>query len=214
MMTKQKIVLFFSLTAQFVAYSSLLGDGDAPIIYPATMVQDSKRQLLVEAQAAYFVPLDRTFKRIFNGGGMYGAEVSLQLNRKLFGWVSAHGMVNGGRSLGGHYKTTVTLVPVGLGLKYFFKHGVRGAYLGVGALAEYLHTKNYSPYVPRTSSNWGGGALFKLGYVMDMSESWLVDIFMNYAYMKVASQHSNLVVVPHSANLSGFMFGGSIGYRF
>ena len=220
MINKQKI--FIQAVILNCAIAHVVTYGWSPkeqIVYQA--IVEPRKQILAQAQAAYFLPIDNTFRRIYGGAGIYGAELSFQLNRKLFGWVSASGFSKTGRSLGECDKTKVMFIPLGLGLKYFLKRGVQGAYLSAGVLGTYLHTENCSPYVPRTRSNWGPGALVKLGYLFDLSKPskressrWFVDVFANYLYSHIKSQPSNLVVVPHNVNLSGFMFGGSIGCRF
>jgi len=78
--------------------------------------------VLVAGKAAYFYPTSSRFKDIYSGGGIYGAEMSVQAWKELYPWISADYFPQNGRSIiqggGKGNRTIVKFVPLALGLKY------------------------------------------------------------------------------------------------
>ncbi len=169
----------------------------------------------LEAKAAYFYPTDDKFRSIYNSRGIYGLEYTCQAWKWLYPWISTSYYSSWGKSMGFGYRTHIYFIPIGLGLKYLhsFKHA--DLYAGVGGLATYVHIRNHSPFVVPTTAKWGGGAIAKVGLLINLPKSFLIDIFSDYSYMKVDTRKSDHgKVIRHHVDLSGWSIGGAIGYRF
>lgn len=171
--------------------------------------------VLLEAQAAYYRPTNHQFRDIYSGSGIYGVELSVQSWKGLYPWISGSAFTKSGHSLGLHNRTHITFVPIGVGLKYLWKVNFVDLYLGAGALPTYLHIHNHSHCGLEKTSKWGCGGIAKVGVIFNLPKAFFIDTFVNYSYIKISNHRtSNGYISPHSANLSGFSFGGGIGYRF
>jgi hypothetical protein len=171
--------------------------------------------VLVEAQAGYYYPTNHKFREIYSGSGIYGLEVSVQSWRSLYAWVSGSVFAKSGHSIGLRNSTHIVFVPIGVGLKYLWKVNFVDLYLGAGVLPTYLHIHDHSPYVVQKSSKWGCGGIAKVGAIFNLPKSFFIDVFTSYSYIKISDHDTrHHTIYPSSANLSGFTFGGAIGYRF
>jgi hypothetical protein len=109
----------------------------------------------------------------------------------------------------------MTFVPIGIGLKYLWKVNFVDLYLGAGALPTYLHIHNHSLCATEKTYKWGCGGIAKVGAIFNLPQSFFIDTFINYSYIKIPNHDTHHgCLSPRSANLSGFSFGCGIGYRF
>ena len=169
----------------------------------------------VEAKAAYFLPTDDKFRKIYSGGGIYGGEISCQAYKGLYGWASGSYFYKSGHSIGEHNATRITMVPLGLGLKYLYRISFADLYLGAGVLGTYVHMKDSSHYVVHEHSKWGVGGIIKGGAILNVNKHFFVDLFTDYSFMNVNFHNThNGTVARHNADLSGWSIGTGIGYRF
>ena len=180
-------------------------------------VEVPAREVLMEVKAGYFHPTNHRFRKIYpGGGGIYGAEVSLQTWKGVYAWISGSYFSESGRSLGERDRTIITMVPLGAGLKCLFdvtRHA--RLYFGGGALGTYLNTQDHSPYVIKSVHKWGAGGIVKAGSLVTLGKVFFLDFFADYSFMKIDcdnTHHDKLV--RHDADLSGWSLGGAIGYRF
>lgn len=181
----------------------------------------SKMQAIVilpEVKAAYFHPTDSRFRKIYGGGGIYTFEASIQFWNCLYPWFSVGGFWKSGRSIGEKDKTHVTIIPLGFGLKYFFRDlccCCWSPYIGAGLAATYLHTDDNSPFVKRKNSNWGVGGIAKAGLLYYFCGCFFLDAFADYTYMEIDfDKVPKKFVIRHDADISGFSFGGGLGFSF
>lgn len=170
---------------------------------------------LPEVKAAYFYPLDSRFRKIYSGGGLYSFEATFSCWDCFYPWISAGGFWKSGRSIGEKDKTEIVMIPLGVGLKYLFCCGCFNPYIGAGLAVTYLHTDDHSPFVKKNNSGWGVGGIAKVGNLYYFCESFFIDIFADYTYMKVDfDKVSDPFVIGLNANVSGFSFGGGLGFCF
>ncbi|MBX7067422.1 MAG: hypothetical protein K1X28_09340 [Parachlamydiales bacterium] len=187
---------------------------DAGICCPSCRKEPT--YVLIEATGAYFLPTNDIYKKIYShGSGIYGLEMSVHAWQELYAWTSVSYFSKGGRSIGEGDKTELKLVPIGVGLKYFFPIGCWDIYLSGGILASYLHLHDYSPFVIQSNSKWTVGGTGKIGVLWNLAQYFFIDAFSSYSYMKFDfdSTHGGKIV-PHDVNLSGWSFGGAFGFRF
>jgi len=179
------------------------------LIFPA--------DVLVEGKAAYFHPTNSRLKEIYSGGGIYGAELSVQAWKELYPWISADYFSQSGRSVidgGGSSmrgnKTEIHFVPIAAGLKYLKQVSSNfDVYFSAGATATYLHIKNHLRTRTQVQTNWGPGFTCKIGTLAYIYKGLFLDFAIDYRYAKVSFSKPCC-----AANLSGFSFGGGLGYRF
>ena len=178
------------------------------------------RDILLEFKAAYFLPTSTLFRKIYdNGGALYGPEVTFKLGNcgDLYGFASIDYFQKSGRSLGLCDATKVSLLPLGIGLKYFFPFSHGDFYLGLGFQPVRLKTINCSPYVAQKQSKWGFGGIAKVGVFVDLPHNFLLDFFIDYSFVKVSCCNTQVpagTVIPLKADISGTIFGAGLGYRF
>lgn len=173
------------------------------------------RDVLVEGKAAYFAPTDNKFRKIYSGGGIYGGEITVNLYDNLSGWLSADYFIKDGSSIGEHDSTRITLIPIGIGLKYFIPINCADLYIGAGALGISVDMKDRSPFVIHHISKWGLGGIAKAGALFYIAEELFADLFTSYTYSELGfHQTDHGRVTRRHANLSGWSFGIGIGYRF
>ena len=171
-------------------------------------------EILPEARVAYFYPTDPEFRDIYSGAGLYSVETNVQAWKGLYPWISAGFLYTTGRSSAGN-KTTLYAVPIGLGLKYFFKFDRIWPYLGAGAVVSYMHIDNDSSFVTRNQSEWGVGVIAKSGFLAYVTENLFFDFFLDYTYLRRSfSTSKSKPVLTRTANFSGLSIGGGIGYKF
>ena len=166
----------------------------------------SDGRFLAEAKAAYFRPTGSKFKEIYGDEiGLYGVEVSAQAWKRLYGWASAsYASKKGVSSLGD--PTRLTMVPIGLGVKYMHAYKHVSYYLGAGALTTYAHTRDSSPYLRHEITKWGIGGIAKAGLLVNINKCLFLDLFSDYSYTRI-HYHGG------EANFSGWSAGLGIGYR-
>lgn len=181
------------------------------------------RNVLLEFKAAYFLPTNSVFKHIYqNGSALCGPELTVQLcnNKNWYGFASFDYFQKKGRSLGLCDRTKVSLLPFGIGLKYFVPMvgDCADFYLGLGFQPVYVHTKDCLPSVVLKQSHWGFGGIAKIGTYVYLPHNFLLDFFIDYSFVKVGCkntcQTSTGMVIPTKADVSGALFGGGLGYRF
>lgn len=181
------------------------------------------RSVLFEFKGAYFLPIDCTFKSIYNhGSALYGPELTIQAvdDKPWYIFTSFdYFEKKGGRSIGFETPTSVKLLPVALGLKYFFPtYCNRGDfYVGLGFQAINIRTKDCSPFVIPSYARWGFGGIAKAGIYWYAPHNIVIDMFIDYSFVTTGK---NSCWCPQSgiqqlcANVSGALFGIGLGYRF
>lgn len=188
--------------------------------------QASALEVLTEVRASYFMPTDKTFRKIYgDGGGMYGIETSSPIWCSLHGFLGVDYFTKKGHSYPLHDSTRIKLIPVTFGLKYFYSLDCLDCscinacgidlYGAAGAQYTYFQTKDDSPYVinPVTKRGWGGIA--KVGSLIHFDGGLFLDIFGQYSFLTMKfsdTRHDTLI--RHDAHLNGWSVGLGLGYRF
>jgi opacity protein-like surface antigen len=180
------------------------------------------RDVIIEFKGAYFLATGHNFKEIYRDGALYGPELTVQLSdnntcwSNFYGFASIDFLQKKGKSIGLCNPTKVRLIPLGFGLKYFYPLCSERVdlYVGLGFQPVHVQTKNDSPYVIENLSKWGFGGIAKAGAYIDLTCNFVLDLFINYSFVKTSKPCTPDTVVPLAANVSGVIFGGGLGYRF
>ena len=155
-------------------------------------------EILPEIKAAYFYPTHHRFQDIHSGGGLYSLEASIQAWDQLYPWVSAGYFYQSGSSIGEKRATKIRMVPLTLGVKYHLPLSRLSPYVGAGLLVSYVDIHNHSSYVTKKDSKWGAGGLFKLGFLAYVTNSFFIDAFCDYSYLKITFRDHHQSVLRSS----------------
>lgn len=182
------------------------------------------RDVLLEFRGAYFKPTGDRFKHIYTGCmGLYGGEVAVQLsecNEHWYGFFSIDYLSKKGYSIGLGNPTKVTLLPLGIGVKYLTPAcwcDNTDLYVDLGFQPVRVHTHDISSYVIPTITKWALGGIVKGGAYVTFSCNFFLDVFIGYSFAKAKSNLTGAPtgpVVPLDSSVSGAIFGAGVGYRF
>ncbi len=173
-------------------------------------------QYFVEVRASYFYPMDHLFREVYSGGGLYGAEIDLQMWKVFYAWAGVSYFSNSGETVPDKVPCSLTFVPINAGVKaIFYNTGVWRPYLGAGVTATYLQVKNESPYLIGNNSSWAPGGVFKTGLLINPMDLFLIDLYVDYLLQTVSMDRGGgPFVLVQDADISGFSFGGALGFQF
>lgn len=200
------------------------------------------RDLIFEFKTGAFLPVDCDYRNIYGTASVfYNPEFTLQVveEKPWYIFMSAAYTSKEGNSIGFCTPTKVEIIPLGLGLKYFFPFRYGNFYLGLGWQPAYLRTFNCSDFVARNTAKWGQGGIGKFGVYFDLPHNFRIDLFADYSFVNVGCGQGNCCdtscvtscatsaccpvqnsccsdnfIVPVKANISGGLLGIGIGYCF
>lgn len=204
--------LLFSLAAEQVAFPE---KGMTP---DQSVQKDKATQpdfCFLEARAAYFYPTGHKFREVYSGAGVYGLEFDCRVVKYLYGWVGADYLGKSGKTSAGN-STKITIVPFSTGLKWLYTaHSVVQPYLGVGIETMYLRVKTDSASLIHSKASWGVGGRFKAGMLIRYVDYMFVDLFADYSLRSISLEgSSSRCLTVNRPDISGFSFGGGLGYFF
>lgn len=121
-----------------------------------------------------------------------------------------------GRSLQGNQKTSVSQVPLDLGLRAIANvdEHVKG-YLSLGPRYFFFHQHNHSSFVNKNINRNGLGFFINGGFNFINNDGFLLGLFGEYAF----EQKSFKSKIPNvygrqDLQIGGFTFGASLGFAF
>jgi len=157
--------------------------------------------LILEFKGAYFLPFNHTFRKIYhNGGAIWGPELTGRLYKGLYGFVSTDVFLRKGKSIGLCVPTKVTMVDIGVGLKYLAPFSYGDFYIGLGVLPTYLRTNNKSPYVVGTQTKWSCGGIGQIGAYFNLPKSFVIDLFAHFSFANAKGSCNNACTTNTTCN--------------
>jgi len=186
------------------------------LFYPLTQYASDVTPWL-EIKPSYFFFCASPMHNIYDKGGF---EIQGSVSGPLCKYIDLYGSI-GYRKVGGHAlntgeKTSLSVLPVDIGLKPIFNFCERFYYFfAIGPRYFYFHQHNNSPYVDRIIKGGGIGVFANTGFNVLLADSLLLGIFGEYSYEKktICSKRPN-VFSSGSVQMGGFAFGVSLGYAF
>ncbi len=169
----------------------------------------------LEIKPGYFFA-NHTLRKIYHGG----YEIQASITRPLSDDIALYGSIGyihaRGKSLGEHQKTSISQVPLDLGVRAFAsisKHTT--AYLGAGPRFFYFHQRNNSSFVdPHVHTN-GFGFFINGGWNYINRNGFIGGIFGEYAFQQQSFKSTMPNVYGRSdLQIGGFTFGASVGLEF
>jgi outer membrane protein W len=184
-------------------------------------VSVAARDVIVEFKGAAFIPTGSDFQDIYGKAvGLFGPEVTVDVcnTQKWYAFASVDYLKKDGHSIGLCNDTTVRMVPLAFGLKYFKPVRCADVYAGLGFQPVHLKTRNCSPQVVQDTSQWCLGGIAKLGAYVGVKCNFVLDFFVDYSFVKAGCptlcQPETGILMPLKANISGVILGVGLGYRF
>jgi hypothetical protein len=171
----------------------------------------------LELKPSYFFFYDSPMKNIYKKGGL---EMQLSASVPVYNFLDVYGSI-GCRHVSGHAlhtgeKTSLTLMPIDIGLKPVFQCAEKFYYFfAVGPRFFYFQQNNNSPYVDCKIKTGGVGLFLNTGFNIPFSDCFLFGLFGEYSYEKKKVHPKKLHVFSNGAlQVGGFAFGVSFGYVF
>lgn len=190
--------------------------------------KSSSNGILLEFRPSYFYPISKGIREAFHNGGI-NYQITGQFpvycgkNAWLQGmnvWAGVDYFSRDGRTSALNNKTRLRIVPLTLGLKFFFPAigSVAPVNFYIGSGMKYFFVYNYtdSDYVKRNIYAHGMGGVVETGFTTTVIEHLVFDVFASYSFktFQAPSLSKYPAVEPTSMNISGVNIGGGIGYKF
>jgi len=171
----------------------------------------------LEIKPSYFFFSSSPMNDIYHHGGF---EIQASASAPLCDHLDFYGSV-GYRKARGHAlntceKTSLSVVPIDIGLKPFFSFCECAYYFfAIGPRFFSFNQHNSSPYVDCIVNGGGVGLFINTGFNVALAECLLLGIFGEYSYEKktICSSRPN-VYSNGSVQIGGLAFGVSVGYAF
>lgn len=173
------------------------------------------------ARVAYFHPESSRLRKTYtNCFADYQLEVGKIVASNLQVWAGVCGFSKEGHSRPFHDSTRLQLIPLNLGVKYFFNLApCIAGYVGGGVCYSMLSIKDHSHYVHKHTNKNEFGGLLQSGLNYYFNDCIFVNIFADYYFQEFHfKKHSyashSRYVERNSINLSGYKLGAGVGYNF
>ncbi len=170
--------------------------------------------ILAEFKMGYFRFGDRTLRHTYSDGLLdMQLASSFRVWKPLYIYAAIEYIGADGRTLGGHKKTQIRLVPLSLGLQYIQKITFDlKYYLTVGPRLFHFHQKNHSRRLASTVNKWGCGGFINTGFMYYLSENLLIDFFGEYSYKRMHFKTNQTNFEGRSLQIGGLTLGAGLGY--
>ena len=182
----------------------------------------SYNRIILEFRPSYFYPISSDFRDIFHDGGVnYQITGSFPVYKGLSVYGAVDYFSKSSHTGTFHNKTSLRLVPLTLGLKYFFPS--LGAsipvnfYLAGGMKYYFVHTHNNgTPGIVRQTVNKNGmGGTVETGFITTFVKHLVLDIFASYSFRTFGAPRPLTPAVEATGlNVSGLNIGLGLGYKF
>lgn len=144
--------------------------------------EETGRSFYIKIKAGYFVPSDETFREIYGGGPVYGAEFGFPVWNNVILWMGGESFYKKGKLTYTGEETELSLLPIGGGLKYIVEAGGNLNFYG-GAGLFYCQTEEKNPI--GEVSDGGIGYEGMVGSFLRISGGLLIDLCLDYSYCKM-----------------------------
>ncbi len=170
----------------------------------------------LEIKPGYFFFANHTLRKIYHGGFEIQGSLSYQLDGRIALYSSIGYLHVKGRSLGDNQKTSISQVPIDLGVRAIFD--VRSniqSYLTIGPRFFYFHQRNDSTFVDKNVRRNGFGFFINGGCNFIQNDQFFFGIFGEYGFQqKSFSSTMPNVFGRRDLQVGGFTLGASLGFMF
>lgn len=175
-----------------------------------------KSSLWLEIKPGYFFFSNHTLRKIYHGGFEIQGSASYLLCEMLALYGSVGYLQVKGKSLHGCQKTSISQVPIDLGLRVISELcEYLDGYLTIGPRYFHFHQHNDSSYVNRNISRNGLGFFINGGCNFITYDYFSLGIFGEYAFEQKSFKCSSPNIYGRkNVQIGGFTFGASLGLEF
>jgi opacity protein-like surface antigen len=159
--------------------------------------------IVLEAKGQYFSPSERYFRDIYGAGWMAEGEIGIRLFRGLELWAGGGYFSRKGQLTFTREETTLTILPVGGGLRYRITSGKISGYVGAGV--NYYQYKESNPI--GDVSKKSAGFVVKAGVFFRIVPGLLLDLNLGYTYCKMTPADFEI-------NIGGIAAGAGLAIEF
>ncbi|MBN2199870.1 MAG: outer membrane beta-barrel protein, partial [Candidatus Aminicenantes bacterium] len=157
--------------------------------------------------AGYFRPRDAVFKEIYGeGDALYGARLAAHIWQGFYFWFSASQYRVISSTTFTEDKTTLTLLPISVFLRYNLGRGFFIPYAGIGYT--FLSFKEESEFLPDVRGN-GSNFAFEAGIELKMNRHLSFDLGGRFSQIRVQPEDSDKEI-----DLGGLQAGISLLVSF
>jgi hypothetical protein len=171
---------------------------------------------LIEFKVGYFFFSSSPMNQVYDQGGIdlqISGAYPIQQYLRIYG--SVEYLQKSGHSLGGHERTSYWALPLSLGLQPVFKiSSYCSYYFTLGPRYFFARVHNHSSLVPRHMKGNNIGGFANTGFQFIISKHFLIDVFGEYSYARLAFHPSTSTAEGHTVQVGGFTFGAALGYAF
>lgn len=178
------------------------------IILTATLLLLSVSALAMDTtfmlKGNYFGPTEKEFKEIYGGGLMYGGEVNVGIMKNIVVWAGGNYFTKRGELTFTQETTTLSLLPLGVGVKFRVKAGALHLYAG-GGIRHYNFKESNEPM--GVAKKGRIGYMGTIGGIIRVARKWVIDLYVNYSYCRMTPAF-------FTVNIGGIEAGIGFGYEF
>lgn len=175
------------------------------------------RKISIEGGVGYFYPFSKTLREIVGGGADYRLTFSYKRDEHVGIFLSGDYFIKEGISTGSHSKTSLWILPVTLGLRfyrtYWFSCYEFSYYLAMGPRYYIARATNDAPGVDHHNFVGCIGAMGGIGFFLSY-EHLSLHIFTDASYANGHSHTSIENVSTPNMQLGSLIAGGGIAYTF
>ena len=179
----------------------------APTMAPAPRVRKKRNRIKIGPYAGYFQPQDEWFKKIYGDGDMlYGARLGVHVWNGFHVWLSlSRYQAVAGTSYTAD-RTTLTLLPASVFLRFNVGRGIFSPYAGVGYT--FISVKEESEFVGNFKGD-GGHVAAEAGFEIRVNRHFFLDLGARFDQVKIKPNQ-----IPNEIDLGGLQAGISLLVSF
>lgn len=172
----------------------------------------------LEGRASAYFPFEKRVRKIYSSTlGLFEGEIDVPIWNGWTAYFSAGYIKNEGKSIGLRDKTSLQMVPLTWGVKYFCKLSCVDVFFGAGLVYSLLHIHDHSRHIERHISKNALGGTVSLGAQFFFTEDWFIDTSVEYLYQRFSFKNTHSdehYIERHDLDMSGIKLGAGIGFTF
>ena len=159
--------------------------------------------IMIGLNTSYYFPPDQVFKSIYGGGLYFSGEIAVGIFKNMDIWINGGFFSKKGEMTFSKEKTTLQIIPFGVGTTYRVPMGIFQFYGGLGVS---YHLFEESSPLGETKKG-GVGFEGRVGSLIKIIKFLSLDFSAKYTYCKIEP-------ADISINIGGFRVGAGVAFNF